>query len=194
MAEKARVTSFDALEAFRANLVIYISQARPALEEISSDVVRTRVWLETEQRLYWDNQVKRRTKKLEEARQALFSATLGHLNMHHSAEQMAVQKAKRSLDEADDKLRVIRKWVREYDALTQPMVKQMEKLHTVLSLDLVNALAYLSLALNTLAAYAQIKAPAAAEASQPGGQKPAEGAADGAGGAPQPAATAGGNK
>ena len=63
MAERAQVSSIDALEAFRSNLVIYVSKARPALEEVSAEVVRTRAWLETEKRAYWENQVRRRRKE-----------------------------------------------------------------------------------------------------------------------------------
>ncbi len=33
MPQKAHVTSLDALEAFRSNLIVYVSQARPALDD-----------------------------------------------------------------------------------------------------------------------------------------------------------------
>ncbi len=42
MPERAHVTSVDALESFRANLIIYLSKARPTLEEVSADVQRMR--------------------------------------------------------------------------------------------------------------------------------------------------------
>ena len=67
MPQQAQVRSVDALDSFRASLIVYLSQARPALEEVSAEVVRTRVWLETEQRNYWENQVRRRRKELEQA-------------------------------------------------------------------------------------------------------------------------------
>ena len=37
MPQKAHVTSLDALEAFRSDLIVYLSQARPALDEIGAD-------------------------------------------------------------------------------------------------------------------------------------------------------------
>ena len=67
MTQKANVTALDALEAFRADLVLYISKARPTLEEVSADVVRARLWLENEQRTHWENQLRRRTRELEQA-------------------------------------------------------------------------------------------------------------------------------
>lgn len=169
MPEKAHVTSLDALEAFRSTLLVYLSQARPALDEIGSEVVRTRTWLQTGQRLHWENQMRRRVKDLEQAQQALFSARLGILRKETGAEQLVVHRAKAALEEAEQKLRIIKKWDREFDGHVQPLLKQTEKLHTVLSNDMVKAVAYLTQAIKTLAAYAERTAPATPEppASQP---------------------------
>lgn len=157
MPQQAQVTALDSLESFRSHLIVYISQARPALEEVTADVLRTRVWIESEQRTRWESELRKRKKALEQAQQALFSARLGNLRNETAAELMAVQRAKRAVDEADAKLHVIKRWTREYEGRVQPLVKQMEKLHTLLSNDLVKAAAYLSEAINTLAAYAEIK-------------------------------------
>jgi hypothetical protein len=170
MPDRARVTSVEALEAFRASLIIYLSKARPALEEISSDVQRMRGWLETDQRSHWMNEVRRRSQVLQEAQQALFSAKLSTFREAGSVEQLMVHRAKRALDEADAKLRVVKQWNRVFDNQTAPLVKQMEKLHTVLTHDMVQAVAYLSQAINTLEAYADL-APPAATGPAPGGSE-----------------------
>jgi hypothetical protein len=158
MPERAHVTSVESIEAFRARLIVYVSQARPTLEEVSADVLRTRLWLENDQRMYWENQIKQRTRTLEQAQQALFSAKLGTLRQETALEQMAVHRARRALDEANDKLRVVKRWTREFDARVQPLVKQMEKLHTVLANDMVKAIASLAHTVTTLSAYGD-KAP-----------------------------------
>lgn len=155
MPQKAHVTSLEAIELFRSNLIIYLSQARPALDEVSAEVMRTRVWLETDQSLHWENQLRRRMKELEQAQQALFSSRLGALRKETAAEQFAVQRAKAAVAEADLKLRVLRKWNRDFEGRVQPLVKQMEKLHMVLSNDMVKAVTYLNQAIKTLAAYAE---------------------------------------
>src|ERR1041385_62452 len=90
MPERAHVTSLDALESFRASLILYVSKARPTLEEVSADVVRTRLWLQNDQRMHWENQVRRRAKALEQAQEALSSARMSHLREASAAEQMAV--------------------------------------------------------------------------------------------------------
>ena len=62
MPQSAHVTSVDALEAFRSSLIVYMSKARPTLEEISAEVMRTRLWLQTDQRTHWESQTRRRAK------------------------------------------------------------------------------------------------------------------------------------
>ena len=171
MPDQARVTSLEALQTFRSNLIVYLSQARPLLEEVSAGVLRTHLWLENEQRTHWENQIRRRLKELQQTQQALFSAKLGSFSHEMSAEQLAVHRAKRSLEESETKLKILKKWDREYDGRSQPLVKQMEKLHTVLSQDMVQAVAYLTQAISTLAAYAEVKAPGAvSSAPGPSGQ------------------------
>ncbi len=153
MAVGAHVTSIEALESFRANLIVYISKARPTLEEISSDVMRTRLWLENNQRLHWEAQVQRRAKELEAARQELFSAGLANLRDTTAAEIMAVRRAERALEDADNKLRLVKKWTREFDSRTAPVARQLEKLATMLANDLPSAVAFLSQIIKTLDAY-----------------------------------------
>ena len=159
MPERAHVTSVEALEAFRTTLLLYVSKARPTIEEVSADVLRTRLWLENDQRMHWEQQVRRRGKALEQAEQALSSARMSNLREASTSEHMAVQKAKRALEEAESKLKMLKHWDREFEGRAQPLVKQLEKLHSVLATDMLQAAAYLMEAINTLAAYAEMAPP-----------------------------------
>ena len=174
MPDRAHVTSVDALEAFRSNLIIYLSKARPTLEEVSAAVQRTRGWLEGEQRTYWESEFRRRTQASQEAQQALFSSKMSRMREASAAEQMAVQRAKRALDEAEAKLRVVKQWNRVFDSRVNPLVKQMEKLHTVLAHDMVKAVAFLAQAIQTLDAYAEVAPPTAVSGTAPPGGQGAE--------------------
>lgn len=175
MAERAHVTSVEALESFRATLIIYLSKARPALEEVSADILRTRLWLQNDQRMHLESLVRRRTKELEQALQALSSARMADLRDHIATEQMAVQRARRALEEVETKLKRVKLWNREFDSRVQPLAKQLEKLHTVLSHDMIQATAYLTQVVNTLTAYAGIApANAAQTAPQPESSNPTE--------------------
>src|SRR5215469_8955665 len=114
MAEKAVVTSVDAIETFRSTLIVYLSKARPTLEEVSAEVMRLRSWVDNDQRNFWESQFKRRSKELQEAQAALFSSRIGLLKKESAAEYMAVHKAKRALDEAEQKIRVVKRWGRDF--------------------------------------------------------------------------------
>ena len=184
MPDKVNITSVEALDDFRAKLVIYLSKARPTLEEVAADVTRTRVWLENDQRIHWENQVRRRTKVLEQAQQALFSSRVSALREASGAEQMAVQRAKRSLDEAAAKLQVLKKWNREFASQVEPLVKQLDKLHTFLSHDMLKAITYLTQQVKTLDDYAGLT-PASASVTPP--PPPSGEAAAGEPAAPAPA-------
>jgi hypothetical protein len=174
MPPKANVTSVDAMRAFRSSLIVYVSKARPTLEEVSSDALRTRLWLESDRRVYWEAEVRRRTKLLEQAQQALFGVTLSNLREVSMAEKMAVRKAKQALEEAQTKLHRVKQWIREFDTKMEPLTRQLEKLHTVLSHDMINAAAYLAEAIGTLDAYADVNAGGAAASTQPDGQSAVE--------------------
>src|SRR4029077_2213016 len=100
MANRSNVTSVEAIEDFRASLVVYLGKARAALEEVTSDVGRTRTWVQYNQRVFWEEAVKQRKQRLEEAQQILLSSKMSTLRKVSASEQMAVAKAKRALDEA----------------------------------------------------------------------------------------------
>jgi len=177
MAQKANITSVDALQTFRSTLVLYVNKARPALEEVSAEVMRTRAWLEDEKKTQWMSEMKRCARVMEEAQQALLSARMSNLRDESQAELMAVHRARRARDEAETKLRMVKQWNREFDNRVQPLVKQTEKLQTILAHDMVQALAYLSQAIQTLDAYASAGPPSAAggPGPAPDGPPPATG-------------------
>jgi hypothetical protein len=157
MPDKAHVTSVDAIEAFRSALLVYISKARPALEEVSADVLRLRIWLEGEQRVRWEAELRRRMRALEQAQQTLFSSRLSKLRDESPLEVMAVHRAKQAVEEAQHKLKVLKQWNRNFESRVQPLVKQLEKFHSVLSLDLPKAGAHLAQITKSLEAYAEVR-------------------------------------
>ena len=168
MPQRAHVTSVDAIKAFKSNLIVYLSKARPTLEEISADILRLRLWLQEEQRVRWEGEIRRRARKLEDAQQAVFSARLSNLSDGPSAaEVMALTRAKRALDEAEEKLRTIKRWTRDFDSRVEPIAKQLEKLQTMLSEEMPRGVAFLAQAINSLDAYANIKPEAVDSAATP---------------------------
>ena len=71
------------------------------------------------------------------------------------------------MEEAEAKLRTIKQWNREFDNRVEPLVKQTEKLHTVLANDMIKAVAYLTEAIKTLTAYSETAPPASVASATP---------------------------
>ncbi|HTG43326.1 MAG TPA: hypothetical protein VK633_02220, partial [Verrucomicrobiae bacterium] len=161
MPDQAHVTSVEALEAFRASLLIYLSRARPILEEACDDVMRLRQSLQNERRMHWENDLRQRRKALEAAQQALFSAGLSNLGDIKSTEQRALQQARRALAESEEKLRLVKRWNNDFDHRVAPAVKQLEHLRSVLSNHLPKAVMSLGQLVRTLDAYAGVQPGAA---------------------------------
>jgi hypothetical protein len=157
MADQAHVTSIDAIETFRAELIAYLSKIRPIVEDACDEISRVREWIESDRRMYWENQARRRERSLEDAQQALFSAKLSNLRDVRTAEQMAVLKARRSVEEAHGKLRKIRRWTREFDSKVQPLVKELEHLRSLLASDLPKAALHLAQVTKALEAYLRLR-------------------------------------
>ena len=175
MATNVHVTSVDALGAFRSELVVFRHTALQALDEASGEVSRTRQWIRNDQRFYWEGEIRRRQKKLDQALQDLLGARLSSLKDSTAAQQNAVTKARRALREAEEKLRAVRYWERNYDLVVDPVAKQLGGLRTVLEHDLPKALAFLANAQQALDVYSDKAAPSeAAPAAEPEPKPPIE--------------------
>ncbi|HEX3625461.1 MAG TPA: hypothetical protein VH280_08550 [Verrucomicrobiae bacterium] len=157
MAETAHITSSEAIAAFRAALIVCLSKVRPLLEETSGEITRTRQWVEEDQRRHWDRQFRVSWRKLEEAKAELFNARLSKLQEASSLQTMAVQRADRSVRECETKLALLKKWSRDLDDKTDPLVKQIGQFETFLTTEMPRAIAYLDRVIESIEAYANIQ-------------------------------------
>ena len=157
MADKAQITSVEAIESFRAKLIIFLNQARPVMEEVSGEMSRTRLWLQNEHRMVWETELRRCERRLEEAKRELFNATLSTLPTGTTALlQMTVQRALRAVHEAEAKLKLLKRWDKEIDNRAAPLLKQTEQLQVFLTTDMARAVAYLDQMLKALDAYRSV--------------------------------------
>ena len=159
MADQAKVTSLDALERFRADLIVFITTAHRCVDEAGDEVKRTRGWLQGEQRMHWEGQARLRKRVLDQAEADLYSARLSGLKDRTIVQEEAVRKAKRAMAEAEDKLRALKKWNRDFDNNADPLVRRMEGMRYFLDHDLPKALTFLVQAQQTLEAYAESPPP-----------------------------------
>jgi hypothetical protein len=161
MADQVKVTSIGALEAFRANLIIFINKAHNSVDEVGDEVRRTRQWLQNDQRMHWEGELRRRQKIFNEAKQVLLSARMSGLKSSTSEQEAAVAKAKRAFHEAEEKLANVKRWARNYDNAVDPLIKGLDGVRYALDHDLPKALAYLVQAQRTLETYAETNAASA---------------------------------
>ena len=170
MAIQAKITSVEAIEYFRAALILFASEARPALEEVSSEVTRLRLWLENDQWRHWEYELRLRNKKLEQAQAELLTMRLSDFSETTSLQQMTVRRARQAVEQAGEKLKSLKKWDRDLENRAAPMLKEIEQLHNFLTGEMPKALAYLAQVVRTLDAYAS--AGDGAPAARTEGKKP----------------------
>ena len=167
MSDRAKVTSLEAIEAFRSRLIIYRDKAGRVLDEVGEDVTRTRVWLQSDRVTFWEGQIRKRHRDLEMRQQELFSAQLSGMRDASFVQQQAVQRARHAMRDAEDKLRLVKQWTRQYDQRVEPIGKQVEKLRHNLVHDLGHAIAFLAEVTKTLAEYTEMRPAGSAPKSPP---------------------------
>ncbi len=174
MSQQARVTSVDALDAFRAALVVFVTKARTAVDGVRDKVKRTRNWLQTDQRLFWDGEIRRRQRQLDQAIQELYSARLTKMTATITMREAVVRKAKAAVAEAEQKLRNVKKWNTNFDSVADPLVKKLDGFRDYLDHEMPDAITFLYRAAEILAAYAERSSPPSAPAAA--AAAPADGA------------------
>lgn len=173
MSDRAEVSSIDAIADFRTALLVYISKVRPLLDDSADEIFRTREWLRVTQRVHWENQVRLRTRELTDAQQALFSAEMARLRPATNAEIVAVQKARRALAAAEEKLRTLKRVGTNFEKEAVPRLKQVENLRSVVATDLQEAVHFLERIVGTLDRY--VNTPAGTNiAAVPAAESPAD--------------------
>ncbi|HEY1173510.1 MAG TPA: hypothetical protein VGH19_19250 [Verrucomicrobiae bacterium] len=165
MADRAQVTSVEALEIFRSHLIVYVEKLTNAADDVTDEVTRTRVWLENDRRLQLESELRRRAKVLEMAQQELFSSRISNLEPSTLDRQMAVRKAKNAVDETMHKLTVLKKWNRQFESEVDPLARQVEKMRTMLGTDMTEAVTSLTQMITILEAYVRLAAPDAGQAA-----------------------------
>ena len=161
MPGQAQITSVEALEAFRADLIVYLSQMQPVIDEVGSEMMRMKFWLQNDQRQVLESQARQRQRRLEEAQAELFNARLSTLQESTILQTMAVQKNQRAIQETEHKLGRLKKWDRDLENLAGPLLKPVDQLRGFLATDMAKAVAYLNQAIQALEAYKKVATPAA---------------------------------
>jgi hypothetical protein len=142
------------------------------LDDVNDDVVRTRVWLQSDRLPYWKKQVWLRQKELAIADQELMTARLSDMPEATQARRMAVNKCKAALRETEERFECVKKWLKHYGSTIEPKTKVVVHMRQLVDQDLLKAVAFLQNAASTLTDYAEIR-----KTSQLAGESTGEGPA-----------------
>ena len=165
MTPQAKLTSVEALEVFRAALIVFVTKANNSLDQAVDEVRRTRGWIQQDQRSHWENEVRRRARVLQQVEQELVSARMSKALDNLAAQQAAVHKAKRALEEAQDKMRKVKLWIRDFDGLVEPMSKGLNSLRGYLDHELPQGIAYHAEVQKIMETYLESSKPVTAKAA-----------------------------
>lgn len=159
MSEQAKISSIEALESFRADLIQYIAKARVALEDMEGDVRRTQTWLDTDRKQHWEGRMKTWLKKLHQAEQELYSANLTNPRASNAFQKMAVLKARRKVEEAEEKIRVVKKWRQTFENRATPLLRQLDPMFHLVGQHLPKGVYSLGESIKALQDYAGTNVP-----------------------------------
>jgi len=192
MAEVARVQNLEALKKLKYALQKFQETINVALTDAESDMQRTTIWLETEQKTYWVAEHRKRHEAVEKAKQAvrekqLYKDSTGYRSS--AVDEMKVlQAAQRRLVEAEQKVAAVKKYIPKMQKDTQIYRGGVQRFASTVQHDLPVAITRLDNMLATLEAYVSLGSggpPDVATSAAGGGFGP--GATEPSGGMARPA-------
>ncbi|NLX12996.1 MAG: hypothetical protein GXY44_04975 [Phycisphaerales bacterium] len=163
MSEQARVDSVERLQTFRVQLCRSAESIETALSEAEQDIHRTRNWLHQDQQTYWKSELRKRTELYHRAKLALKRRQNEKtpLGGHYSYvdEKKAVDAAKRRLEEAEQKIANVRRWLRQLDKEADEYKAVVQRLGRYMEADVPRSLARLDQMIAALEAYFTVGVP-----------------------------------
>ena len=160
MAEVARVHNLESLKKLKHALYKFQETVNVALTDAESDMQRTTIWLETEQRTYWVAQLRKRHEAVEKAKQAVREKQLykDSTGQRSSAvdEMKVLQAAQRQLAEAEQKVAAVKKYIPKMQKETQIYRGGVQRFASTVQHDLPIAVDRLDNMLATLEAYVSL--------------------------------------
>jgi hypothetical protein len=162
MSSQAAVRSIDDLKSLRVAMALYGEDTLGTLGAVEAEVRRTLRWVEEERPVFWQEQIKRRREQVAMARADVFRKNIqkrpGH-NPAMSEQKEALRKAEASLQDAEKRLVMVRKWqptlrhaVLEYHASVQ-------RLKDMAAGDVPSGVNLLTRIIDALEAYLQVAPP-----------------------------------
>jgi len=165
MSTAARVLSIDALVELRDALHRFAEKAGRALEGANNEVRRSLDALEQRQQ-FWQQEIRRREEEVTRAKSELTTRRWAG-GPGTTDQEVALARARRRLQEAEEKLRAARRWLRQLPLDVSDFEGRAGALVNFLEHDLKRAVVLLQSKIDALEAYTRTVAAAAPTAATP---------------------------
>jgi hypothetical protein len=156
-ARAANITSIEAIRAFTAALMAFEDGAEDAAVQLEIEARRAVTWID-ELSMYWPKEVRKASDAQSEARISLEKCELT-INPEDRRscidEKKALEKAKRRLRLAEEKVQAVRRWKMQIRKEVEEFQVQIAKLRQFLESDLVRSIAFLKRRSEALDQYVQ---------------------------------------
>ena len=163
----ARVTSIDAIVAFRAAVIGFLDRGPAALGSLRQETHRTMMWLEQEQPRYWQEELRKGYDRVATARTALEACRMRTVAGHRSAcieEQVALRKAKERVEYCQSQADVTRRWAIRAREEADEFLGKIAPLDRSFQQEVPNMIAVLEQMILALEAYQDVTAALESEA------------------------------
>jgi hypothetical protein len=165
MSSQAAVHSIDELKNFRVALALYGEDTLSTLGAVEAEVRRTLRWVDEERPAYWQDQIKRRREQVAMARADVFRKNLQKRPDHTPAmseQKEALRKAEASLQEAEKRLAMVRKWQPAFKHAVLEYHASVQRIKDLAAGDVPSAVNLLTRIVEKLEAYLQVAPPSGA--------------------------------
>ena len=163
MADGARVQDTGTIRLFRAAVIKFIEASNAAMTDAEGEIVKRVSWLEGEQSVFWQNQLRKLTDLISQLKEQirmkkLFKDSSGRTPSAFD-EEKKLRFAQQKFEIAEQKLANCRRWAKQLQREHLNYRGGVQRLATMLESDLVNGIATLDKALAQLEAYLAAGAP-----------------------------------
>jgi len=168
MAKAANVRSLEALREFRVSLIKFIDKSKRAIATSDSEVMRTQIWLESNQPMHWKRELRKAEEQLNQAKSELFRATISQPdNPRGPTDQVRmVRKRKIEIENAKEKLERTKRWSRIFEQSTNEYRGAIAPLSSALDGTAQKAVVLIERSISRLEEYLQGNRPNLEELEQ----------------------------
>ena len=176
---EANVQSIEAVANFKRALFKFAEAANVALTDAEAEMIGVHRWLEHEQRVYWQNNVRKAGELVSRCEEALrhkriFKDSSGRTPSAVD-EEKALAKAKRMKEHAEERLENVKRYTPRLQREIMLYKGQVQRFATFVAADIPAAAAKLDKMVDTLEAYVNLAASDASSPQTSVGQPPAAG-------------------